>query len=83
MPSCGNNCRIFTILPEAAGAALHDGLPIIPPLLVRQTHQICISCNRAVSEYEHFRCYHCALRNTVEFYYHHQHCFPQQQDQQN
>jgi hypothetical protein len=83
MPSCGINCVIFRILPEAAGAALYDGLPNQPPVFVRQTHQTCISCNNSVSDYEHTRCYQCALPNTFEFYYHHQRCIPQQPQQQN
>ena len=81
MPSCGNNCRIFTILADAAGAALHDGLPINPAIFITETFRICISCTNYVSDYEHSCCYQCALPNTVEFYYHHQRCFLIQQEQ--
>ncbi len=83
MPSCGNNCRFFTVIPETAGAPLHDGLSCLEPILIRQTQRICQSCDRNVSDHEHSHCYKCAIPNTIEFYYHHQRCIQPQAQQQN
>jgi hypothetical protein len=83
MPSCGDNCRFFTLIPNAAGIPFHDGIACITPFLVRQVQIICLSCDSNVSDNNHLYCYKCAIPNTIEFYYHHQRCIQPQEQQQN
>ena len=40
--------------------------PMAPPLLVRQTHQQCSTCENNVSQYFHQHCWRCAALDAVQ-----------------
>lgn len=73
MSSCGQNCLIFSHTQQQDQQ--QDQEFMVPPLLVRTVHNLCITCaTNNTSEYSHHFCYRCALPNTREFLYHHTRC---------